>query len=214
MNGTWEQILAYVSSQYNVLWADLLIQLRLVLVASIATVVIGVPVGILVTGIRVLKNIVLKIAGVLYTIPVLAMFGLLIPIFGIGNEPALIALTIYGILPILQNTCIGIAEVSPAVLEASRGMGASNAQLLFKIRLPLAMPAIMAGIRTSVVMNISVATFAVFIGAGGLGTVIMQGIRTFQNGMLIPATVLVALVAMAAERLLALAEKAMARNVR
>jgi len=214
VNGTWAQIVAYVASGYQTLWHDLLIQLHLVLLASIATIVVGVPVGILVSGNRLARNIVLKVSGILYTIPILAMFGLLIPLFGIGNEPALIALTIYGILPILQNTTIGIAEVSPHVLEAARGMGASDAQLLFKIKLPLALPAIMAGIRTSVVMNISVATFAVFIGAGGLGTVIMQGIRTFQNGMLIPATVLVALIAMAAERLLAFLEKGVARNVR
>lgn len=204
----------YIVKRYDLLLSALGVQFYLVMLASLITVAVGVPLGVALTRLKLIKGFVLKVTGVLYTIPILAMFGLLIPLFGIGNRSALIALTIYGLLPVLQNTYVGIKEVSPAVKEAARGMGASNLQLLMRVELPLALPVILAGIRTSVVMNISVATFAVFIGAGGMGTVIMQGIRTYHNGMLIAGTLLVALTAVIAERLLGYIEARIARTLK
>jgi osmoprotectant transport system permease protein len=208
------EALRFSLDKYDVLLAALGVQFYLVFLSSILTIGIGMPLGITLHQAPRLRNIILKITGTLYTIPILAMFGLLIPIFGIGTQPALIALTIYGLLPILQNTYVGIAEVSPAVKEAARGMGASNWQILREVELPLAAPIIIAGIRTSVVMNISVATFAVFIGAGGMGTVIMQGMRTFQDGMLIAGTLLVAMTTVLTERILNWVQNRVAKNVR
>ena len=123
------------------------------------------------------------------------------------------ALVIDGILPVLYNTRSGLADIDPAIIEAARGMGAGGWQLLWRVELPLAFPKIIAGIRTSVVMNISVATFAVFIGAGGLGTVILQGIRTFHDGMLLTGTLLVAITAVTAERALSWLERRAARSI-
>ena len=120
----------------------------------------------------------------------------------IGQTPALVALVMYGMLPVLHNTYAGLRDVDPAVRQAARGMGADARQMLLLVELPLALPKIVAGVRTMVVMNISVSTFAVFIGAGGLGAIILQGIRTFHDGMLLAGTLLTALLAMTAEQLL------------
>jgi len=194
------QTLRFLHDKPGVLLDAFNSQLYLVLVSSLLTTVIGVSLGVAIHRLPGLRQPILKIAGTLYTIPILALFGLLIPLLGIGNFPALVALVIYGILPVLYNTRAGLADIDPAVIEAAQGMGACSWQLLRKVELPLAFPKIIAGIRTSVVMNISVATFAVFIGAGGLGTIILQGIRTSQDGMLLSGTLLVALTAVTAER--------------
>lgn len=200
MESVFSQALHFLQDRPEVLLEAFNRQLYLVFVSSLLTTLAGVPLGVAIHRLPALRQPVLKIAGTLYTIPILALFGLLIPLLGIGDFPALVALVIYGILPVLYNTRAGLADIDPAVIEAARGMGAGNGQLLWKIELPLAFPKIIAGIRTSVVMNISVATFAVFIGAGGLGTVILQGIRTAHDGMLLTGTLLVALTAVTAER--------------
>jgi osmoprotectant transport system permease protein len=204
----------YTIVKYDVLLSALGEQFYLVFLASVLTTGIGLPLGIVLTRMPRIRTVILKIAGTLYTIPVLAMFGLLIPIFGIGNKSALIALTVYGILPILHNTYTGILEVSPAAKEAARGLGVSNWQMLTRVELPLALPFIIAGIRTSIVLNISLATYVVFIGAGGLGTIIVQGMRTFHEGMLITGTLLVALTTILSERILAIFETKVSRTMR
>lgn len=204
----------FVTTQYTVLLAALGVQLYLVFVASILTTAIGVPLGIILNRMPKIRTLVIKIAGALYTIPILAMFGLLIPLCGTGTKSALISLSIYGILPILNNTYAGIREVSPAAKEAARGMGVNSWQMLTKVELPLALPVIIAGIKTSIVLNISVATYAAFIGAGGLGMIIIQGMRTFHGGMLVAGTVLVAAIAIFTERLLNLFEAKVARTIK
>lgn len=192
----------YSLDKYDVIWLAARQQVWLVFVASVFTCVLGVSLAVVSRRVTWLRQPVLKVANTLYTVPILALFGLLISFLGIGKVPAMIALVIYGILPVLNNTYEGIADINPALREAAQGMGASNWQILIWVELPLALPKIIAGIRTSVVMNISVATFAVFIGAGGLGTIIVQGMRTFHEGMLIAGTLVVALIALIAEKML------------
>jgi osmoprotectant transport system permease protein len=196
----------FTIAKYDVLLAALGTQLYLVFLSSVLTTVIGIPLGIALHRLPKVRTLILKIIGALYTIPILAMFGLLIPFFGTGTKSALISLTIYGILPILYNTYAGINGVSPGVKEAARGMGVNDWQMLTKVELPLALPVIIGGIKTSIVLNISVATYAAFIGAGGLGMIIIQGMRTFHEGMLLVGTLLVAAIAILAERLLMLFE--------
>lgn len=174
----------------------------LVIWASLIAITLGLIAGILIAHTRQLKDIVIGFAGVMNTIPILALFGFLIPIMGIGIKPALLALTIYGILPILRNTCVGINQVPFAVREAAVGVGASKIQLLLRVELPLAFPVIIAGIRTSVVMIFSCATYATFIGGGGMGNIIMQGMRTYNEGMLIAGTVVVALATILLDRVI------------
>jgi osmoprotectant transport system permease protein len=190
----------YFLNRQDLMFIVLKEHVTLVLWATFFTIIIGVPVGIFIARSEKLRNIVLGSVSVLYTIPILAFFGFLIPIMGIGSKPALVALVIYGLLPVIRNSCVGITQVHPMLKESARGMGANNLQLLFRVEIPLAFPVIFAGIRTALVMNFSLATYAVFIGAGGMGRIIMQGIRTFNTGMLLAGILMVVITTVLLER--------------
>jgi len=145
---------------------------------------ISVPLGVVLTRRPAWSRLVLGVAGVLQTIPSLALFGFLIPapwIGGIGVRTALVALTLYALLPVLRNTVTGITGVDPAIREAGRGMGMTDWELLSRVELPLAAPVIIAGIRVATVIGIGVATIAAAIGAGGLGVFIFRGVAMVDN---------------------------------
>lgn len=187
--------------------------LFLVVVATGAATVIGVPVGILLTRKPVLSKPVLAIANILQTIPSLALFGFLIPIlgaYGIGRVPAIIALFLYSLLPIIRNTFTGINGVDPAVREAARGMGMTDWQMLTQVELPLALNVIIAGIRVATVISIGTATIAAAIGAGGLGTYIFRGLRMNDNQLVLAGALPAALMALAADFLLGWTENLLA----
>ncbi|MEK6410457.1 MAG: glycine betaine ABC transporter substrate-binding protein [Acidobacteriota bacterium] len=176
--------------------------LLLVLVATGAAAVVGVPVGIVLTRRTALAKPVLAIANVLQTIPSLALFGFLIPVlgsYGIGRVPAIIALFLYSLLPIIRNTFTGINGVDPAVREAARGMGMTDWQMLTQVELPLAMNVIVAGVRVATVISIGTATIAAAIGAGGLGTYIFRGLRMNDNTLILAGAVPAALMALGAD---------------
>jgi osmoprotectant transport system permease protein len=141
-------------------------------------IIIGVSIGVIITRIRVLHGPVIKAAGMLYTIPSLALFGMMIPIVGIGFAPSVIALTLYSLLVLIRNTAVGIDEVDRPIIEAARGMGMTDGQILWKIEVQLALPVIFAGIRIATVSTISIATLASFFGAKSLGSLIFEGIAT------------------------------------
>ena len=138
-------------------------------IALLIATIIAVPLGILLTKTKKISEIVMNIAAILQTIPSLALLGLMIPLFGIGRLPAIIALVVYALLPILRNTYTGVKEVDPSLVEAAKGIGMKPIRRLTKVELPIAMPVIMAGIRTAMVLIIGTATLAALIGAGGLG---------------------------------------------
>ena len=140
-------------------------------------------VGILISEFHKTAKPTLGVINFLYTIPSISMLGFLIPFSGVGNATAIIALTVYALLPMVRNTHTGLTNVDPAILEAAKGMGSTKAQILFKIKLPLAMPVIMSGIRNMVTMTIALAGIASFIGAGGLGVAIYRGITTNNTAM-------------------------------
>lgn len=190
----------YFLNRQDLMFIVLKEHVTLVLWATFFTIIIGVPVGIFIARSEKLRNIVLGSVSILYTIPILALFGFLIPIMGIGSKPALVALVIYGLLPVIRNSCVGITQVHPMLKESARGMGANNLQLLFRVEVPLAFPVIFAGIRTALVMNFSLATYAVFIGGGGMGRIIMQGIRTYNTGMLLAGILMVVITTVLLER--------------
>lgn len=152
--------------------------LLITLTAMLLAILIGVTLGILITRIRSLYNPVITLAGMIYTIPSLALFGILIPIVGIGFKPAVIALVLYSLLAIIRNTAVGIDEVSQPVIEAARGMGMTDWQILVRVELPLALPVIFAGIRIAVVSTISLATIASYFGAKSLGSLIFEGMSS------------------------------------
>lgn len=149
----------------------------------------------------------------LYTIPSIALFGILVTITGIGNKSAITALIVYGLLPIIRNTYVGIRDVDPQIIESAVGMGTTEWQLLFRIKLPLALPVIISGFRTMVIMTIALGGIASFIGAGGLGVAIYRGISTYFPEMIIAGSLLVATLAIFTDWLLQIAEKKLTKRI-
>lgn len=184
----------------------------LVAVAIVAAAVVGIPVGILLTRRPRLSKPVLATANVLQTIPSLALFGFLIPLLGshgIGRVPAVIALFLYSLLPIIRNTFTGINGVDPGVREAARGMGMTDWQMLLQVELPLALSVIIAGLRVATVISVGTATIAAAIGAGGLGMYIFRGLRMNNNTLILAGAVPAALMALAADFILGWIEKSL-----
>ncbi len=155
---------------------------------------------------------VLGIVNVIYTIPSISLLGFLIPLTGIGNRTAIIALTVYGLLPIVRNTYTGLTTVDATILEVAEGLGSDDRQVMFRIRFPLALPVIISGFRNMVVMIIAMGGIASFIGAGGLGVAIYRGITTYNMTLTAAGSILIALLALFCDRLLSLAEKAVNRR--
>ena len=186
----------------------------LVAAAAAIAVAIGVPLGVALTRRPKLSRPVLGAANVVQTIPSLALFGFLIPIpllGGIGARTAIVALVVYGILPILQNTHAGIRSVDPAVVEAATGLGMTDRQRLLWVELPLAFPVVLAGVRIAVVVGIGLATIAAAIGAGGLGVLIYRGVATVDHRLILAGAVPAALLALLADFLLGRLEKRRSR---
>ena len=173
--------------------------LELVGIAVFVAAAIGIPLGVAASRQPVLRRWSLALANVLQTVPSLALFGFLIPATGIGARTAIIALALYALLPILHNTCVGIAGVDRAVIEAARGMGMTPAQMLLHVELPLAMRVILAGVRVAAVTSVGVATIAAAVGAGGLGTFIFQGLTMVNNNVILAGAIPAALLALLAD---------------
>ncbi|HEY8347306.1 MAG TPA: ABC transporter permease [Symbiobacteriaceae bacterium] len=163
-------------------------------------VLVAVPLGIWLTRHPRLAEPVMAVAGILQTIPSVALLGFMIPLLGVGATPAITALFLYTLLPILRNTYVGIRSVDPAAVEAGRGMGMTNTQLLLMVELPLALPVIMGGVRVATVLIIGWATLAAFVGAGGLGDLIVTGLSLSRTEMIFAGAIPAALLALVADR--------------
>ncbi|MDE5413252.1 ABC transporter permease [Alkalihalobacterium chitinilyticum] len=191
---------------------DLIIQraiehLYLSFAAILIAVAISLPLGIYISKRKKVAEYYIGVTAVFQTIPSLALFGFLVPFLGIGTITALVALIIYALLPILRNTYTGINSVDEGIVEAGEGMGMTSRQILWKIQLPLALPFIMAGIRTATVLTVGVATLATFVGAGGLGDVIWRGLQSWNNSLVLAGAIPVALMALFFDFVLKLVEK-------
>ncbi|OLE22051.1 MAG: glycine/betaine ABC transporter [Cyanobacteria bacterium 13_1_40CM_2_61_4] len=186
--------------------------LWLVGVSTLFAVAIGLPLGILLTRKPWLSKPILGGANILQTIPSLALFGLLLPAPWIGaraDRLAILALTLYSLLPIIRNTYAGIVGVDRAVVEAGRGMGLTDRQLLFRVELPLALGVIIAGVRVATVISVGVATIAAAIGAGGLGEYIFRGLAMVNNNLILAGAVPAAALALLADLSLGLIERSL-----
>ncbi|MFA9423067.1 MAG: ABC transporter permease [Sedimentibacter sp.] len=181
-------------------------------VAILIITIIGITIGTLISKSKKAADIVIGITNFLYTIPSIAMFGFFVSLTGIGNTTAIIALVIYGLLPVIRNTYVGLKEVDAQIIEAAVGMGSTPWQLLWRVQFPLALPMIIAGIRNMVVMTIALAGIASFIGAGGLGIAIWRGITTNNDQMTILGSFLVALLAICSDAILGIFEKRILRR--
>ena len=168
----------YLVNNFDVV-AELFLQhLQLTLAVIFFSLLIGIPLGLLLARIRWLRGPVMSVLGIIYTIPSLSFFVLLIPLFGLGTRPAIIALTAYAQLLLIRNWLVGLTTIEPAVLEAARGMGLNGWQRFWQIEFPLALPMLLAGIRLVALSSIGIGTIAAFINAGGLGVLLFQGVIT------------------------------------
>ena len=175
--------------------------------ALLLAIVVAVPLGILLSKTQRTANVVLTVAGVLQTIPTLAVLAIMIPLFGVGKTPAIVALFIYVLLPILNNTVLGVKNIDKNVIQAGQSMGMTKFQLMKDVEMPLALPLIISGIRLSSVYVISWATLASYVGAGGLGDLVFNGLNLYQPPMIISAAIVVTLLALVIDFILSLVEK-------
>ena len=194
----------------NLTVEHILISLLAISIAS----VLGIILGIIISEYRRFSGLILGTVNILYTIPSIALLGFFITITGVGNTTALIALIIYALLPIIRSTYTGIVTINPLIIEASEGMGSTKLQQLFKVKLPLALPVLMSGIRNMVTMTIALAGIASFVGAGGLGVAIYRGITTNNSAMTFLGSLLIAILALVFDFILGLIEKRLTNHKR
>ena len=194
----------------NLTIEHILISLLAISIAS----VLGIILGIIISEYRKFSGLILGTVNILYTIPSIALLGFFITITGVGNTTALIALIIYALLPIIRSTYTGIVNINPLIIEASEGMGSTKLQQLFKIKLPLALPVLMSGIRNMVTMTIALAGIASFVGAGGLGVAIYRGITTNNSAMTFFGSLLIAILALIFDFILGIIEKRLTNHKR
>jgi len=196
-------IFAFILSRWSTILSLTLEHLFIVFIAMLVSVILGVVVGIWITQNRVAAVLVLNFTNILMTIPSLALFSLLIPVLGIGKIPAIVGLVAYTQLPIIRNVYTGIMTLNPSILEAARGMGLTERKILRTVKIPLAFPAMMSGIRTATVMGIGIGAIAGYIGAGGLGVYIFQGISRSSDQMIIVGATIISLISILTDRFLA-----------
>jgi len=198
------ETIAFIMANVPVIGQRMLEHVSLVGVSVGVAILTGVPTGIAITQSKRAADLVLYIASIIITIPSIALFGILIPLLstighGIGYLPAVIALILYAQLPIIRNTYTAIMNVDPALREAARGMGMTTLERLWRVELPLALPVILNGVRSAVVLNIAIAAIATYIGAGGLGTFISRGISQTDIRQLLTGAIAVSLLAILAD---------------
>ncbi|CAM3089219.1 osmoprotectant transport system permease protein [Lactobacillus bombicola] len=170
-------------------------------------IIVAIPLSVFLLKIPQIAKIIISITSILQTIPALALLAMMIPLFGVGRLPAIIALFLYSLMPILRNTYVGLTNVDTNIIDSARGLGMTKIQLITKVRLPLAMPVIMAGIRLAAIYIIAWATLASYIGAGGLGDFIFSGLSLYQPDLILGGTLPVIALALLTDFLLSLLEK-------
>jgi osmoprotectant transport system permease protein len=197
----------FINHSYDILRA-LMTHIEIVFISVGIGVIIAVPLGITLSRHKAIAKYVLAIAGVIQTIPGLVLLGIMLILFGIGKPPAIAALSLYAILPILSNTYTGIMEVDNHYTDAAKGIGMSGMQILFKVELPLSLPAIIGGLRLSTVYIISWATLAGMIGAGGLGDMIWTGLSSYETKYILAGAIPAAILALVASALISFIQRA------
>ena len=193
------QMAAYIQDNQDRFLELLSEHVQLTVLSVVLGLLIALPLAVVASRVEVLAKPLTWMAAIGQTIPSIAILGLMLPFLGTGFVPSLFALTIRAVLPIFLNGYVGIRSTDPAIVDAARGMGMSEAQLLLLVQLPLASPVLFAGIQTATVQNIGLATLAAFIGGGGLGDLILQGLAMLDASVLLAGAVPVALLAMVAE---------------
>lgn len=207
-----QEISDLVVTRWDFFLGLLLEHLQIAIISIVIAMVFGLTIGIFISEFHKSSKPVMGLVNFIYTIPSISLLGFLIPLSGIGDTTAIIALTVYALLPMVRNTYTGLTNVSPLLIEAATGMGSTKFQVLYKIKLPLAMPIIIAGIRNMAVMTIALAGIASFIGAGGLGVAIYRGITTNNKAMTLVGSLLIAVLAIVVDTIIGKFEKAVQKH--
>ncbi|WP_029502552.1 glycine betaine ABC transporter substrate-binding protein [Lachnoclostridium phytofermentans] len=197
----------YIANNYEQIIGLLLEHIKLTAVSVGFAILIGVPLGILIAYAKRASKPILMVANIIQAIPSMALLGFMIPFLGIGMIPAVVAVILYSLLPIIKNTYTGIDNINPQTLEAAKGIGLTPFQVLTKVQIPLALPVIMAGVRIAAVTAVGLMTMAAFIGAGGLGYLVFSGIRTVNNNQILAGAIPACLLALFVDFLIGLVEK-------
>ena len=201
------EIVEVIQERWDFCLGLLLEHIQISAVAIVIAMAIGLTVGILISEYRGSSKVVMGIINFIYTIPSISLLGFLIPLSGVGDTTAIIALTVYALLPMVRNTYTGLTNVDPLLLEAAEGMGSTRLQILTKVKLPLAMPVIVSGIRNMAVMTIALSGISSFIGAGGLGVAIYRGITTNNMALTFVGSLFIAILAVTVDFLIGQLEK-------
>lgn len=196
------------------IWQLFVQHVQIVITALVISIIVSLIIGYFITYNKKVASVVLYICSMLMTIPSLALFTLFIPILGIGTLPAIAGLVIYTLLPVVRNTYVGLTNTDESVIAAARGMGLTEARITLKVKIPLALPVIFAGIRTAVVMGIGLAAIAAYIGAGGLGQYIFQGINRNNKNMIFIGAILIALITIIVDKIMQGLQKRFERSIR
>lgn len=200
-------LVSYMTEHISQIITRLLEHIEMTAISVGLAIIIGVPLGILISYVRKLDKPIIGVANVVQAIPSMALLGLAIPLLGIGTLPAVVMVIIYSLLPIIKNTYTGIASIDAEMVEAAKGIGLTKWQVLQKVKLPMALPVIMAGVRISAVTAVGLMTMAAFIGAGGLGYLVFSGIRTANNLQILAGAIPACILALLVDFLMGLVEK-------
>lgn len=181
--------------------------MQLTLFSIVISIIIGVPLGILIAQVKSLKKPILGLANIVQAVPSIALLGFLVPFLGIGEKPAIFMVVVYSLLPIVKNTATSLSNINADTIESAKGIGMTNFQILMRVKLPLSLPVVMAGIRISAVTSVGLVTLAAFIGAGGLGYLIYSGIRTATTNQILLGAVPACILALCVDFIGAIVEK-------
>jgi osmoprotectant transport system permease protein len=204
----------FIEARLPELWQKTAEHLVLTGMSTFLAILAGIPLGMLVVRRQGLGRLILGGAGIIQTVPSLAMLAFLLPFLGIGFKPAIVALVLYALLPIIRNTYTGLNNIAPEILEAARGLGFTSRQQLLWVELPLAMPVILAGVRTAAVIGVGIATLSSFIGAGGLGDFINRGLALNDHRLILLGATMAAALALLVDFIFGLLEKIFSRKKR
>lgn len=200
-------VVEYITRRHDLILDRLLEHIQISFSAVAIAIVISLLIGYLITFNKRIASVVLYICSILMTVPSLALFTFMIPLLGIGGKPAIVGLTIYMLLPIVRNVYVGLTGIDPAIIDAARGMGMTGMFITLKIKVPLALPVIFAGVRTAAVMGIGLTAVAAYIGAGGLGQLIFQGVGRGIMAMVIVGGGLTAIIAIIVDKVMQFFQK-------
>lgn len=204
MTSFWDFLISHAGELGGLIYEHM----RLTLIAVLIAIAVGIPLGILISSIKGTEKPVLGFANIMQAVPSLAALGLLVPFMGIGSPPAILMVVLYSLLPILKNTYTGINNINPQTIEAAYGIGMTPAQVLFRVKLPLALPVIMSGVRIAAVTAVGLMTIAAYIGAGGLGNYVISGIQTSNTNLMLCGAIPACLLALLMDLVMGKVEKA------